>query len=66
MSLQILQKFKIYHIVNCKGPEDENYFEKDNNFKYFRFNISNWHSLIKNKSDEGILNFFKPCHNFID
>jgi hypothetical protein len=64
--LETLTRLKIFHIVNCKGSSGENYHEKNQKFKYLRFEVSSWYSFKDVKSPEGVLKFFGPVHNFID
>ena len=65
-TLRHLEELEIYHIVNCKGDSGQNYFEGDPRFSYFRFGVSNSYSYPGIKTSEGVLNFFKPVHKFID
>ena len=65
-TIKHLEDLDIYHIVNCKGDSGQNYFEGDPRFSYFRFGVSNWYSTPGVKTSEGVLNFFKPVHKFID
>jgi protein-tyrosine phosphatase len=61
-----LDKYKIYNIVNCKGNDGQNYFEKNEKFSYLRFNIQNWRNKPFIDTPEGVLIFFEPLHKFIE
>lgn len=37
--LEGLEKLEIFHIINCKGSEGKNKFQKDRRFQYLRFGI---------------------------
>jgi hypothetical protein len=55
-------------IVNCQGPESENFFEKDPAFIYLRFPSAMWWKFIPShaRTDKNVLTFFAPCFRFID
>jgi hypothetical protein len=65
-TIEILEKYKIYHIVNCKGNDGQCYFEKNKKFSYLRFGIQDWRNKPSINTAEGVLIFFEPLHRFIE
>mmetsp|Transcript_12817 Transcript_12817/g.14708 ORF Transcript_12817/g.14708 Transcript_12817/m.14708 type:complete len:231 (+) Transcript_12817:114-806(+) len=63
-NLSLLNKMNIHRIVNCTSNQKLK-FEKNKDFKYYRFTIALWEQL-EIKSDEETLDFVRPMLDFVD
>jgi Dual specificity phosphatase, catalytic domain len=64
-SREILAEHTITNVVNCQGENTTNYFEKDAEFRYFRFPVSMW-MMYSGSSPEELFRFLRPFFDFVD
>jgi len=64
--LEILKSSNICNVVNCTRSM-ENFHQDVDGFNYFRFDISNWMSVIpKKRTVSDVIGFFGPVFDFIE
>ena len=64
--INLLQRNKISHIVNCQDVTTRNYHESDPSFSYKRFPISHWRSVKDMDKAEVVGAYFGDVFSWVD
>mmetsp|Transcript_17901 Transcript_17901/g.54790 ORF Transcript_17901/g.54790 Transcript_17901/m.54790 type:complete len:263 (-) Transcript_17901:97-885(-) len=66
-SRELMAQHGIAAVVNCQGPESENYFEGEEGYHYLRFPIAMWYRQRAEVATEaGVIAYFQRTWDWID